>query len=184
MPNPYPPRFNELLDALPPDARVLDCGSGPRRHPDRRVITFDADGAEVCGDLYDLPFADGTFDLICSQAVLEHVPDPQGAVDEMVRVLKPGGTLYVIAASMQPLHEVPGHFFGIYPDGLALLCRELDEVDSGTAGTLADVWKWIGNLVTPSVDRILVEVRKLDRELPEHEKRTLATAAWFVGVKP
>jgi SAM-dependent methyltransferase len=38
-----------------------------------------------------LPFASGTFDLVYSIAALEHVPDPEGTVAEIARVLKPGG---------------------------------------------------------------------------------------------
>ena len=42
-----------------------------------------------------LPFADGAFDVTYSSNVLEHVPDPEGMVAEMVRVTRPGGTVVV-----------------------------------------------------------------------------------------
>ncbi|MGQ0432973.1 MAG: methyltransferase domain-containing protein [Microthrixaceae bacterium] len=45
------------------------------------------------GDALRLPFPDDTFDRIIASEVLEHVSDDQVALDEILRVLKPGGTL-------------------------------------------------------------------------------------------
>ncbi|HEY8584247.1 MAG TPA: class I SAM-dependent methyltransferase [Capillimicrobium sp.] len=42
-----------------------------------------------------LPYEDGSFDAVLSMGVLEHVQDPDGSLDELHRVLRPGGTLYV-----------------------------------------------------------------------------------------
>ncbi len=41
----------------------------------------------------ELPFADASFDLVTCQTVLIHTPDPGAAVDEMVRVARPGGLI-------------------------------------------------------------------------------------------
>jgi SAM-dependent methyltransferase len=45
--------------------------------------------------LEQLPFADGEFDLVLCSQVIEHVPDAGRAVDELTRVLHPGGTLII-----------------------------------------------------------------------------------------
>jgi len=47
-------------------------------------------------DAQRLPFEDNTFDCVCSMGVLHHVPDTQKAIDEIKRVLKPGGRLIVM----------------------------------------------------------------------------------------
>lgn len=48
------------------------------------------------GNAQQLPFGDNEFDLVTCQTVLIHVPKPQQALEEMKRVLKPGGTLLCV----------------------------------------------------------------------------------------
>lgn len=52
-------------------------------------------GAACRGDAVHLPFPDDTFDRIIAAEVLEHIPDDHGAMRELRRVLKPGGTIAV-----------------------------------------------------------------------------------------
>ncbi len=54
------------------------------------------------GDALALPFPDDTFDRIIASEVLEHVSDDQVALDEVFRVLKPGGTLAATVPSWLP----------------------------------------------------------------------------------
>lgn len=49
----------------------------------------------VRGDATRLPYPDGSFDRIIAAEVLEHIPDDEAAIAELVRVLRPGGTLAV-----------------------------------------------------------------------------------------
>ena len=103
--------------------RLLDLGCGGGRHAYeamRRgadVTALDADdaelkevavlmaavraegapgaGAPVNGDALHLPFADATFDRVIAAEVLEHIPADTGAMAELARVLRPGGTMAV-----------------------------------------------------------------------------------------
>ena len=54
------------------------------------------------GDALRLPFPDDTFDRIIASEVLEHVSDDQAALNEILRVLKPGGTLAATVPSWFP----------------------------------------------------------------------------------
>jgi SAM-dependent methyltransferase len=45
------------------------------------------------GTAEQLPFTDASFDLVTCQTVLIHVPDPGAAIDEMIRVARPGGLI-------------------------------------------------------------------------------------------
>jgi SAM-dependent methyltransferase len=49
----------------------------------------------VAGDALSLPFADGLFDIVLSSECIEHTAEPQRAVVEMLRVLRPGGRLVI-----------------------------------------------------------------------------------------
>jgi len=107
--------------------RVLDdgCGLGlylQRLAPQARAacgVEFDAARARQAGAGGQpvaraagehLPFADGTFDLILSHEVLEHVADDRKAVAEVTRILRPGGR----AVLFVPNRGYPFETHGIY----------------------------------------------------------------------
>ena len=46
-----------------------------------------------CGSVYDLPFPEDSFDLVTENGVLMHLAEPQAAIAEMSRVLRPGGRI-------------------------------------------------------------------------------------------
>ena len=63
------------------------------------------DGAEADakqGDALSLPFPDGEFDRVVASEVLEHIPDDEAAIAELVRVLRPGGTIAVTVPRWLP----------------------------------------------------------------------------------
>lgn len=64
----------------------------------------------LCGAGENLPLASNTFDLVLSHEVLEHVQDDRQAVQEIVRVLKPGGRLVMFV----PNRGYPFETHGIY----------------------------------------------------------------------
>lgn len=78
---------------------------------------------DVWGDALALPFRDRAFDTALCNQVLEHVPEPQVAMDEMARVLRPGGYLIVTAPHIWGLHEVPHDYFRFTPYGLRHLAE-------------------------------------------------------------
>ena len=58
-------------------------------------------------DAEQLPFAPGSFDLAISRHVLWTLPHPEAAIDEWVRVLRPGGRLVVVDSQLDPSAALP-----------------------------------------------------------------------------
>lgn len=58
-----------------------------------------------------LPFPENTFDLVLSHEVLEHVQDDQATIDEIARVLKPGGRLVLFCPNRGYPFETHGHYW-------------------------------------------------------------------------
>ena len=113
---------------------VLDCGAGKRNFDYPNVINFEIvpyDSTDVLGVGEKLPFKDNAFDTVFSFAVLEHVSNPFTCAAELVRVLKPGGTLYCVVPFLQPLHGYPNHFYNMSAQGLInLFEKELQIIES------------------------------------------------------
>ncbi len=77
-----------ILERLAPVAESawgVDLSPGMLRKAHERGLDV------VVGSVTDLPFADESFDLVCSFKVLAHVPDIERALSEIARVTKPGG---------------------------------------------------------------------------------------------
>jgi SAM-dependent methyltransferase len=87
------------------------------------LTSFEDTGA-VQGDALRLPFADGAFDRVIAAEVLEHIPDDNAAMNELARVLRPGGTMAVTVPRFGPefvnwalsieYHDLPGGHVRIY----------------------------------------------------------------------
>jgi SAM-dependent methyltransferase len=75
-----------------------------------------------------LPFDDGSFDAVLSCGVLEHVEDPDASLEEIKRVLVPGGTLYVYKLPNRSSYlEAIARRAGLYYHGAAEHDRVYDE---------------------------------------------------------
>lgn len=121
------------LELLPAGARILDVGAGGRRITPG-VVTFDAvPGPEVdiVGDLHQMDLADDSFDCVFCTGTLEHVQDPWTAVREIHRVLKPGGLAHIDVPFIQGYHADPHDYWRFTLEGLRLICRCFEEIDSG-----------------------------------------------------
>jgi SAM-dependent methyltransferase len=71
---------------------------------------------DYVSDVARIPVPDASFDVILCTEVLEHVPRPIEALQEMVRITKPGGRLFITAPLGSGLHQEPYHFYGGYTD--------------------------------------------------------------------
>ena len=111
---PYPAfRWNRAVKRkiyeLGAEAKILDLGSGTdRRAPNVITLEIEANSnVDIVGDGHQLPFHDNVFDAIINEAVLEHVLEPKQIVDEIYRVLKPGGYVCAAVPFLQGFHASP-----------------------------------------------------------------------------
>jgi FkbM family methyltransferase len=70
-----------------------------------------------CEDLTHLTFADSSFDLVISQDVMEHVPDPLRGFTETARILRPGGS-YIFTITQNPALPKSVQRARLSPDGV------------------------------------------------------------------
>lgn len=121
-------RVARLLSPLGGDERVLDagCGAGAFAYAVAgrvgSVVGVDMDSALLAAarehappnatfveaDVMDLPFGYGEFDIVGCVRVLHHVRRPEVAMQELSRVLRPGGTLLVVdqLGSVDPIRSL------------------------------------------------------------------------------
>ena len=100
------------------------------------------------GDALQLPFADGEFDRVVAAEVLEHIHADIEAIKELVRVLRPGGTLAVSVPRWLPevinwklsddYHNAEGGHIRIYTDHE--LIDKVTKAGRFNDGTPGDAW--------------------------------------------
>jgi SAM-dependent methyltransferase len=111
-----------VLDTMDADSRVLDvgCGSGEFLSQVRETLECHVTGVDISehaaavarneysldvvhGQIFDVPLAGGTFDLITARSCIEHMSDPAAAVRAMHALCRPSGWLYLITPNFDSL---------------------------------------------------------------------------------
>jgi ubiquinone/menaquinone biosynthesis C-methylase UbiE len=134
--------YDENLKQLLTDKTLwLDCGCGnnalvhefaPLVKSAYGIDVFDnpsKDNLYIKADLKQLPFEDSSVDLVSLRFVIEHIPDVERDLSDIVRVLKPGGRLLVLTTNIKSPFVALGR---ILPDKfkrklISLIFREKDE---------------------------------------------------------
>jgi SAM-dependent methyltransferase len=82
-----------------------------------------------------------TYDFVVSDQVLEHIEgNPQQAIDESFRVLKPGGIAIHTTCFINPMHGAPYDFWRFTPRALALLCEPHGDIIEAAGWGNRYVW--------------------------------------------
>jgi SAM-dependent methyltransferase len=148
----------ELSQALSLMAAMSEAGETPAP----------AAGAVTNGDALALPFPDAAFDRVIAAEVLEHIPADETALAELVRVLRPGGTIAITVPRWLPeqicwalsddYHNKPGGHIRIYKASqLAARMRRagLEVTGSHHAHALHSPYWWIKCAVGVDNDQAL-----------------------------
>ena len=116
----YPAKFcRELFSKYPITSKILDVGCGNGDFTTELLnMGFDVQGIDI-GDSNPLgerftkvdiqhqkyPFPDNHFEIVFSKSVIEHLREPDYMVDEIYRILKPGGTFICLTPSWKHSHK-------------------------------------------------------------------------------
>jgi SAM-dependent methyltransferase len=145
--------LDRFVQAHASRGRTLDVGAqnGPYAafFPNRIALDIrPGKGVRVLGDVQAMGLADSTFDMVLCTEVLEHVPEPQRALDEMFRVLRPRGTLLLTTRFLFPIHDAPHDYFRFTKYGLRHLLRQFEilevQEETDSIGALAVLLQRLG----------------------------------------
>jgi SAM-dependent methyltransferase len=139
--------LDEEVAGLSPGV-VLDVGAKHAPYRDRvpatQYLTLDIrpdSGADIVGDLHDVPREAASVDTVIATEVLEHCYDPVRAVDELHRLLRPGGVCLLSTRFIHPYHADPHDYYRFTHEGLAHLFRGFSQVRVRPLGNrLHAVW--------------------------------------------
>jgi SAM-dependent methyltransferase len=92
----------------------------PDKNVDRHVDIFYEDLRAIASESYE---------VIACIGLLEHVPDPQRLIDDLHRILKPGGKLIFHASGAFSFHEGPNDYFHFTPFSVRLLFRNWRRIE-------------------------------------------------------
>lgn len=126
------------------------------------------------GSILELRFADNTYDLVCAFDVIEHVADDQLAVNEMARVCKPEGFVFVTVPAFMSLwsqHDVVNYHFRRYKTNeLSKLFNKSGEIQYLT---YFNSWLFIPIWLVRSLSNKFPQLFKRDGSGSDHSMFTL-----------
>jgi SAM-dependent methyltransferase len=129
----------------------IGCGNVPYVSYFPNSVTIDVSRLRkpaILADAHCLPFGNESFDVILCTEVLEHLKEPQWAIDEMERVLLDGGKVVLTTRFIFPLHDTPDDYYRFTKYGLRYLLRnwrivEIKE-ETSTLGSIAVLFQRMG----------------------------------------
>jgi SAM-dependent methyltransferase len=127
-----------LSKTVRPDDTLLDVGAGDCQYKPffagrckylsqdvgGKDKSFTYDQIDIRSEIYSIPLPDESVDIILCTQVLEHLKYPAQAVQEMFRLLKPGGKLYLTVPFASEEHMLPYDYFRYTRFSLDFLMRE------------------------------------------------------------
>lgn len=106
-------------------------------------------------DIQDLStYPENAYDFVVLDEILEHVPRPWIAVEEVRRILKPGGTLITSSPFMIAVHKVPEDYWRFTKDAIGILLKRYTVVETHSWGNPGSVAYLMNGMMVTTQDAI------------------------------
>jgi SAM-dependent methyltransferase len=106
-----------------------------KRYVKQDMQDFNPSCIDIVCDVCDMkPIPDESFGLALNLESLEHIPNPQKAIDEIHRVLRPGGLLILTTVMHFKIHPAPRDYWRFTPQGMELLLSRFKILDCTLEG--------------------------------------------------
>jgi SAM-dependent methyltransferase len=197
--------MGDFVASFPASARITNVGAGSTEYGPNvtNLDVFPSPTVHALATSERLPLADASWDGVLMDAVLEHVRDDTATLEEIRRVLVPGGRALIDVPFLAPYHASPGDYRRFTEQGLRNKLEQLGfEVKAtGVSAGPASAMSWIGShflalLVSGRSDavyraaRVVLDpivslLRFADRWLDRHPQATVvALGVWAHVRKP
>lgn len=187
---PRPPSTQYIFHVPPKNAKIVcaDIEAGP--------------GVDLVADAHDMHMVpDNSIDCVISVSTLERVRYPQRVVKEILRILKPGGVVYVSVPFVFPFHSDPYDNYRFSAHGTRIQCEDFDCIESGfkrgPASTTCHLLvrfnsilfsfnsKTLYGIKVDLFTWLLLWMKYLDKFLGRYSMaKVIHAGAYFVGRKP
>ena len=192
----------KFVDSLDTTRTIINLGSGTKSLGPH-VINVDFHpfpNVQVVARAEFLPFADASVDVIVCDNVLEHVPNPAAVVNEIKRVLKAGGVVYMGVPFIIQYHSSPYDFQRWTIEGTRTLMDGFMEMElkiacGPTSAMTAVVTEWLAIALSFNLDVLynmwiivwtvaFAPVKVLDYIFSHYRKaENIAYGFYFIGKK-
>ncbi len=127
-------KHSPYLESIP-SVKYMSLDISPENNPD------------ICCDLHDIRWQANYFDTIIATEVLEHLQEPQKAINEIHRILKANGACILSTRFICPYHPDPKDYYRFTQDSLRYLFREFSLVEIYPHGNrIQSVWQFITDI--------------------------------------
>ena len=146
--------------------RLIDIGCGEKPYEallsefvtehigvDHEATLHETSRIDLFGSAYEIPDETGAFDSAICTAVLEHLEEPEQALRECMRVLRPGGVAIYSVPFIWHIHEEPRDFFRYSKFGLRYLFEKVG-AEILELRPLSGFWLTFGQLLVYNIYRL------------------------------
>lgn len=140
-------RMSEILQDWGPDSKVLSLNTWDKDRKPHNVSVMDMKKLLSMEDMDTrIPYPNESFDNVICIDTLTYISDPFKFIEEIYRVLRPGGSVYIESSFLQPMDSGNQDYFRFTPKGMKFLLEDFEFEDLGIVNGPGSTMHWIGRI--------------------------------------